>query len=333
MIKIGINGFGRIGRCIFRALIQSGRKDIVLKAVNVGIGDVDSYVHLLKYDSTHGIFKDFELIKEDLIVAGGNETKFITQLDPHKIDWQTLDVDIVLECSGAFTSYEKASLHLKSGAKKVIVSAPCEGADATVVFGVNEHIISPDHQIISVGSCTTNCLAPMAEVLNNKLGIVSGLITTTHAYTNDQMVLDGAHKDKRRARSCGNSIIPTSTGAAKSIGLVIPELAGKLNGAALRVPVINVSMLELNFVSSRPTTIDEINSLIFQAAKSSSVLSYCAEQLVSVDFNHNPSSCIFDSTQTMVVGGNFCRVAGWYDNEWGFSNRMLDVSTVVAEKL
>ena len=333
MIKIGINGFGRIGRCIFRALIQSGRKDIVLKAVNVGIGDVDSYVHLLKYDSTHGIFKDFELIKEDLIVAGGTETKFITQLDPHKIDWQTLDVDIVLECSGAFTSYEKASLHLKSGAKKVIVSAPCEGADATVVFGVNEHIISPDHQIISVGSCTTNCLAPMAEVLNNQLGIVSGLMTTTHAYTNDQMVLDGAHKDKRRARSCGNSIIPTSTGAAKSIGLVIPELAGKLNGAALRVPVINVSMLELNFVSSRPTTIDEINSLIFQAAKSSSVLSYCAEQLVSVDFNHNPSSCIFDSTQTMVVGGNFCRVAGWYDNEWGFSNRMLDVSTVVAEKL
>jgi len=326
MIKIGINGFGRIGRCVFRALAESGRNDLAVAAINVGGGDLDAHYHLLKYDSTHGMFPGFKASGNE-IECGQGKAKVIAEMNPSAIDWQGLGVDVVLECTGAFTTRAKAAAHLQGGARKVIVSAPCDGADATIVLGVNEKILTASHQVISIGSCTTNCLAPLAAVLHRVLGMESGFMTTIHAYTNDQMVLDGIHKDKRRARTCAASMIPSSTGAAKALGLVIPELEGKLDGVAIRVPTSNVSMVDLKFNASRKTSVEEINKLMQDAA--GGVMDYCQEELVSIDFNHNPFSCVFDATQTRVVDGKFCRVAAWYDNEWGFSNRMLDMSSII----
>lgn len=329
MIKIGINGFGRIGRCIFRALIESGRKDIVLNAINVGMGDLDAHYHLLRYDSTHGVFAKFTVTEDSAIDYGHGKAKVIAEMDPKKIDWRSLDVDIVLECTGAFVTRDSAAAHLEGGAKKVIVSAPCQEADATIVLGVNEHVLTHESKVISIGSCTTNCLAPLAKVLHDSIGIESGFMTTIHAYTNDQVVLDGLHKDKRRARACAASIIPSSTGAAKALGLVIPELDGRLDGVAMRVPTANVSLVDLKFNAINATSIEEINQLMQVASLNSKVISCCHEELVSIDFNHNSSSCVFDATQTRVVSGKFCRVAAWYDNEWGFSNRMLDISVIL----
>ncbi len=329
-IKIAINGFGRIGKCVLRALIARGRKDLQVVAINVGMGDIDSHIHLLKYDSTHGNFKQIQKIGENTIKISQYEIPILLELDPGKIDWAKYDVDLVLECSGMFTKRDAAAKHITSGAKKVMISAPCDDADKTIVYGVNENTITKEDKIISVGSCTTNCLAPVAKVLNDSVGLESGFMTTIHAFTNDQNVLDGIHKDKRRARACSLSMIPTSTGAAKALGLVLPELNGRLDGTAIRVPTHNVSMIDLKFISRNNTSAAEINETIKEACKGhiGLVLDYTAEELVSIDFNHNPKSSIFDLTQTKVVKNNFCRIAAWYDNEWGFSNRMLDVAAV-----
>lgn len=326
-VKIAINGFGRIGKCVLRAFIESGNTDLEFVAINSGFGDLDSDFHLLKYDSTHGILNG---IKK---VAGGIETPrgvipVLYEPDPAKIDWAKYNVDIVMECSGVFTKRDMAAKHLESGAKKVMVSAPCDGADNTVVYGVNDSTLTKEHKVISIGSCTTNCLAPVAKILNDALGIEHGFMTTIHAYTNDQRVLDSNHKDLRRARASAVSMIPSSTGAAKALGLVLPELTGKLDGVSMRVPLKNVSFVDLKFTSKKPTSVAEINEIIQKGrvGKMGKILEYVTEELVSIDFNHNPHSSIFDATQTKVVGGNFCRVASWYDNEWGFSNRMLDVA-------
>ncbi|AIF81646.1 NADPH-dependent glyceraldehyde-3-phosphate dehydrogenase / NAD-dependent glyceraldehyde-3-phosphate dehydrogenase [endosymbiont of Acanthamoeba sp. UWC8] len=328
--RIAINGFGRIGRCILRALIAGERKDIEIAAINAGMGDIDLHLHLLKYDSTHGTLRNVEKISDTIIKIGHREIPILLETDPEKIAWDKYNVDIVMECSGVFTKREAAAKHIASGAKKVIVSAPCDNADKTIVYGVNEHILTSHDKVISIGSCTTNCLAPVAKVLNDFIGIESGFMTTIHSYTNDQNVLDSIHKDKRRARACALSMIPTSTGAAKALGLVLPELNGKLDGTAIRVPTPNVSMVDLKFVSRNNTSANEINETIKEACKGhiGLVLDYTAEELVSVDFNHNTKSSIFDLTQTKVVNNNFCRVASWYDNEWGFSNRMLDVAAL-----
>lgn len=328
MIKIGINGFGRIGRCIFRALVESGRDDIIINAINVGSGSLENHYHLLKYDSTHGVFDEFCPV-EDGIKYDKGTAKVISNMSLSGIDWRALNVDIVLECTGVFATKEKAFGHLVSGAKKVIVSAPCSDADATIVLGVNESIITPDKLVLSIGSCTTNCLAPLVSIIHKNIGIESGFMTTIHAYTNDQSVLDVIHNDKRRARACGVSIIPSATGAAKALGLVIPEMAGKLDGVAVRVPTTNVSMIDFKFKLSKPASVEDINNMIRNASLGSSIIRYCEEELVSIDFNHDSHSAIFDATQTKVVSGDFCRIAAWYDNEWGFANRMLDVAAII----
>lgn len=328
-VRIAINGFGRIGKSVLRAFIESKNKDLEFVVVNSPFGDLDSDFHLLKYDSTHGILDGIEKV-EGGIKVGAKTIKMIAEPNPEKIDWKQYDIDIVMECSGAFTKRDLAAKHLAAGAKKVMVSAPCEGADKTIVYGVNEGVLTSDDKVISIGSCTTNCLAPIAKVLNDALKIEHGFMTTIHAYTNDQRLLDSNHKDVRRARAAAVSMIPSSTGAAKALGLVLPELAGKLDGVAMRVPVQNVSFVDLKFVAGRNTTAEEINSIIKKAITGNmeKALQYEEQELVSVDFNHNTHSSIFDATQTKVVGGNFCRVASWYDNEWGFSNRMLDVATL-----
>lgn len=328
MIKVAINGFGRIGRCILRALIESGRRDVVVSVVNVGSGDFGTHYHLLKYDSTHGTFDKFDVVDDGIVHMMG-ATKFIAEMNPEAIDWASLNVDVVLECTGMFTTRDKAAVHLKSGAKRVVVSAPCNDADATIIIGVNEGSIKDAHSVISIASCTTNCLAPLVNILNSKIGIESGFMTTVHAYTNDQMLLDTIHSDKRRARACAASMIPSSTGAAKSLGLVIPELEGKLDGIAIRVPTANVSMVDLKFKSSKDVSVKYINDIMKDASSNSNVIMYCDDELVSKDFNHSAYSCIFDATQTRVVSGDFCRVAAWYDNEWGFANRMIDVSAII----
>lgn len=329
-VRIAINGFGRIGRCILRALIANDRKDIEIVAINAGMGDIDSHIHLLKYDSTHGPLKAVQKIGNNILKVGQREIPVLLELDPAKIDWAQYKVDVVMECSGVFTKREAAAKHITSGAKKVIVSAPCDDADKTIVYGVNENILTNADKVISIGSCTTNCLAPVAKVLNDFIGIETGFMTTIHSYTNDQNTLDGIHKDKRRARAAAISMIPTSTGAAKALGLVLPELNGKLDGTAIRVPTHNVSMVDLKFLSKNPTSVNEINETIKEACKGhiGLALDYTDEELVSIDFNQNPKSSIFDTTQTKVVKNNFCRVAAWYDNEWGFSNRMLDVAAL-----
>jgi len=326
-VKIAINGLGRIGRCVLRAAFELARTDVEIVAVN-GPAPTDTHVHLLKYDSTHGTFHNVKKISEDLIEINGKQIRIFHERDAGKLPWGKLGVDIVLECTGKMNSKEAAIAHINAGAKKVIISAPAENADSTIVYGVNNHALKAEHKVISIGSCTTNCLAPVVKVLHDAIGIEKGFMTTIHSYTNDQNILDGTHKDLRRARSAAVSMIPTSTGAAKALSLVIPEMAGKLDGTAIRVPTPNVSLVDLTFTSSKATTAAEINSAIENAAGSNmkGVLEYCTEQLVSIDFNHNSHSSIFDATGTKVVGGNFCRVAAWYDNEWGFSVRMLDVA-------
>lgn len=327
-IKVAINGFGRIGKCILRAFAESKKyKDIEFVSINLGVGDLDAEYHALKYDSTHGILQSAKKTKNGIDVGRG-EIRTFSETDINKLDWK--GVDIVFECTGIFASKDQAIKHIERGARKVIVSAPCKDADETIVFGVNENKLKADHKVISIGSCTTNCLAPMAKVFNDSVGIESGFMTTIHAYTNDQRLLDSNHKDKRRARAAALSMIPSSTGAAKALGLVLPELAGKLDGVSMRVPTPNVSFVDLKFTASRKTNADELNSIFKKSLKGTmgEVAAYVDEELVSIDFNHNPHSCSFDATQTKVISDNFCRVAAWYDNEWGFSNRMLDIAQI-----
>lgn len=326
-IKVAINGLGRIGRCVIRAAHELQYNDIEIVAVNGGSGDSKTHTHLLKYDSLHGFFPFVEAAENALII-NGKKVPLLSERDPAKLPWKELGVDIVLECTGAFKGKEDAYGHIKAGAKKVIISAPGEKVDATIVYGVNNNALKKEHEVISVGSCTTNCLAPVAKTLNDAVGIVRGYMTTIHSYTNDQVILDGKHKDLRRARAAAMSIIPTTTGAAKALGLVLPELEGKLDGTAIRVPTPNVSMIDLSFVPSRKVTKEEINSALKANAQNAmkGVLEYNEEPLVSTDFNHNKHSSIFDSTLTKVIQGELVRVVSWYDNEWGFSVRMLDVT-------
>jgi len=330
MTVFGINGFGRIGKCILRALLARKESDLQCLVINIGFGELDVHAHLLKHDSTHGILPHVKAIGEDILEVGNSQIKIIREKDPAKIDWKQLGVGIVLECSGAFTKRDLAAKHITAGAKKVIVSAPCDGADATIVYGVNEQLLNASHQVISIGSCTTNCLAHVAKVLHETFTIEQGFMTTVHAYTNDQSLLDASHKDKRRSRAAALSMIPSSTGAAKALGLVLPELAGKLDGVSVRVPVPNVSLVDLKVNTAKPVNKETVNNAFKEAAhKMPEILNYVTEELVSIDFNHNSASCSFDATQTKVVGDKFLRVAAWYDNEWGFSNRMLDITKLV----
>jgi glyceraldehyde 3-phosphate dehydrogenase len=326
-IKLAINGYGRIGRNVLRALYESGhRKDLQIVAIN-DLGDVNTNAYLTRYDSVHGKFPGkVEVVGQDLII-NGDKIKVVAEKDPVKLPWGELGIDIVLECTGFFTSKDKASAHLTAGAKKVLISAPAGNDVKTIVYGVNSNNLSAGDTIISNASCTTNCLAPLVKPLNDVLGVLKGLMITVHAYTNDQKLTDVYHTDLHRARSATQSMIPTKTGAAAAIGLVIPELAGKLDGFAMRVPVVNVSVVDLTFEAKRETTIDEVNLIMKKASEGelNHVLGYNDEPLVSVDFNSNPLSSIFDSTQTKVIG-NLVKVLSWYDNEWGFSNRMLDVA-------
>ena len=335
-INFAINGFGRIGRTVLRSLIASSKHpNLNCVAINCGTSDFEANLHLLKYDSTYGtLVQNIERIDSQSISIDGKIIKFIFQNDPSHIDWNKHGVDVVFECTGRFTKAEQAKAHILAGAKKVLISAPSSGdVDATIVYGVNHKALKPSDQIISIGSCTTNCLAPVAMVLNDDIGIASGFMTTIHAYTNDQVLLDSTHHDLRRSRSATSSLIPSTTGAAKAIGLVIPELAGRLDGSSVRVPVSNVSMIELTFNSVKPTTAPEINALMQQAAASGlqGVLGYCDQPLVSVDFKQNPLSAIFDATLTKVIGenGTTCKVVAWYDNEWAFSHRMLDIASIL----
>lgn len=330
--RIAINGFGRIGRMVLRAIIESGRKDLEVVAIN-DLGSIDINAHLLKYDSIHGRFPGTVCISKDTIDAGMGPIQVFSEADPEKLPWNQLGIDIVMECSGHFTDREKASKHLKAGAKRVLVSAPTTNADLTVVYGVNHHELKTEHQVVSCGSCTTNCLAPVAGALHEAIGIEYGYMTTVHAYTGDQRLVDTLHKDLHRARAAAMSMIPTSTGAAKALGLVLPALKGKLDGAAIRVPTANVSVIDFKFTPSRQTSVEEINTVMKQAAEGpiTSVLSIVDEPLVSIDFNHSSFSSNFDTTQTQVINGQFCRVVSWYDNEWGFSNRMSDVAIEMAK--
>jgi glyceraldehyde 3-phosphate dehydrogenase len=326
-IKIAINGYGRIGRNVLRAIYEEGyRKDIEVVAVN-DLGDAKINAHLTVYDTVHGKFNGAVKVEGDYIIVNGDKIKVIAEKDPAKMPWKDLGVDIVFECTGKFTAKEKAIAHINAGAKKVMISAPGENVDATIVYGVNHDILKANHTIISNASCTTNCLAPMAKVLHEKIGIVTGLMTTIHSYTNDQVLIDGYHKDLRRARSATQSMIPTKTGAAAAVGLVLPALAGKLDGFAMRVPTINVSVVDLVFESARSTTKEEINSIMKTSSEGElkGILGYNDLPLVSQDFNHNPLSSIFEATQTKVLGKTV-KVLSWYDNEWGFSTRMLDVA-------
>jgi glyceraldehyde 3-phosphate dehydrogenase len=332
MVKVAINGLGRIGRCIIRAVIELKRNDIEIVAAN-GPASIEDHAHLLKYDSLHGTLNHDIQIEEDYLKIGGHKIKIIAERDPSTIKWSEFGAEIVMECTGKFTNRSEASKHLIGGAKKVIVSAPCDNADSTIVYGVNNESLKSDHKVISIGSCTTNALAPIAKILNDLVGIENGFMTTIHSYTNDQNILDGSHKDRRRARAAAMSMIPTSTGAAKAIGLVLPELAGKLEGSAVRVPTPNVSMVDLCFNAKTPTSKEAINYAMEQAAAGiyKGVLAVASEKLVSIDFSHNPNSSIFDPFETHVVNGKLCRIISWYDNEWGFSVRMLDVANLLAK--
>lgn len=338
-IRIAINGFGRIGRCIARAVYETEGHDIELVAIN-GPASIETQIHLLKYDSIHGRFsKEVHAEGSNIIVIDGKKVQLFGERDPLKLDWKALNIDIVMECTGAFTDLESASKHILAGAKKVMISAPAKSSPTqadnvkTIIYGVNDQNIINDDKVISIGSCTTNCLAPIAKILNDKIGIEKGFMTTTHAYTNDQNIVDGSHKDLRRARAAAMSMIPTSTGAAKAIGLVLPELLGKLDGGAIRVPTANVSMVELNFIAKRNTSKQEVNQIVLDAItnnkKTARVLQFVTEPLVSIDFNHTEFSSCFDSTQTKVIGDNLVKVCSWYDNEWAFSIRMLDVANLM----
>ena len=326
-VRVAINGFGRIGRLVFRAALEAKRKDVEFVAIN-DLGPVETSAHLLQYDSVHGTFPHEVTTGDDWMDAGQGKVKVTAERDPTKLPWGELDVDVVMECTGIFADKEKASMHLEAGAKKVLVSAPATGADLTVVYGVNDDKLEKSHTVVSNASCTTNCLAPVAYVLNQAIGIERGYMTTIHAFTGDQPSVDTLHKDLRRARAASVSMIPTSTGAAKAVGLVLPELAGKLDGTSIRVPTPNVSIVDFKFTAPRDTSVEEINGAINQASggKLKGILGTNDKPLVSCDFNHNPMSSTFDLTQTQVIEGRFCRVMSWYDNEWGFSNRMSDTA-------
>lgn len=327
-IKVAINGYGRIGRNILRALYESGRnQDIQIVAVN-DLGDANTNAHLTRYDTVHGRFQGEVSVSGDTMTVNGDAIKVFAERDPAKLPWGELGVDVVYECTGLFTSKAKAGAHLNGGAKKVIISAPGgKDVDATVVYGVNHNVLKASDTVISNASCTTNCLAPLVKPLYDNLGVESGLMTTIHAYTNDQVLTDVYHTDLRRARSATQSMIPTKTGAAAAVGLVLPELNGKLDGFAMRVPTINVSIVDLSFIAGRATSVDEVNSILKAASEGElkGILGYNTEPLVSMDFNHDPRSSVFDATQTKVIG-SLVKVLSWYDNEWGFSNRMLDTT-------
>ena len=338
-IRVAINGFGRIGRNVLRAIAESGRKDIEVVGIN-DLGPVETNAHLLRFDSVHGRFPGTVTVEGDSISLSNGAThsgkiKVSAERDPSKLPWKQLGVDIALECTGIFTAKEKASAHLAAGARRVLISAPAENADATIVYGVNHDRLTKDHLVVSNGSCTTNCLAPVAKVLHDTVGIESGFMTTIHAYTGDQPTLDTLHKDLYRGRAAAMSMIPTSTGAAKAIGLVLPELNGKLDGVAIRVPVPNVSVVDLKIVASRKTNKEEINEAMKRASEQQlkGILGYTTAPNVSIDFNHDPHSSTFHMDQTKVQNGTLVRVMSWYDNEWGFSNRMADTAVAMGKKL
>jgi len=331
-VRVAINGFGRIGRNVLRAIAEAGRTDIEVVAIN-DLAPVETNAHLLRFDSVHGRFPGVVTVKGDTISLGDGAIKVIAERDPAKLPWKALGVDIALECTGIFTAKEKAKVHLSAGAQRVLVSAPSDGADLTVVYGVNHDKLTKDHKVVSNASCTTNCLAPVAKVLNDAVGIDKGFMTTVHAYTNDQHILDQVHKDLHRARAAAMSLIPTSTGAAKAVGLVLPELKGKLDGVAIRAPVPNVSVVDLKFIAKKSTDKEEINGAIKRAAEQQlkGILGYHTAPNVSIDFNHDPRSSVFDMEQTKVMEGTLVRVMSWYDNEWGFSNRMADTAVAMGK--
>jgi len=331
-INVAINGFGRIGRLVLRGIIESGRKDINVVAIN-DLGTIEANAHMLQYDSIHGPLKANVKATKTGISINGKVIKVISERDPAALPWAKMNVDVAMECTGLFTSHETASKHIEAGAKRVLVSAPASGADLTVVYGVNHKKLRKSHKVVSNASCTTNCLAPVAQVLDKTCGIARGYMTTVHAFTGDQRTVDTLHSDLRRARAASLSMIPTSTGAAKAVGLVLPELAGKLDGTAVRVPTPNVSMIDLVFEAKKKTTVDEINAAISKAANGplKGVLGICDAPLVSIDFNHNPASSTFDLTQTQIVDGKLVRVLSWYDNEWGFANRMSDTAVAMGK--
>ena len=329
-VRVAINGFGRIGRLVMRAIIESQRTDLEVVAIN-DLGPVEASAHLLKYDSVHGTLPADVSVSGDTIDVGQGPIPVSAERHPGDLPWKEIGVDVVMECTGFFNDREAAASHIEAGAGKVLISAPAPGADLTVVYGVNHHLLAKDHQVVSNASCTTNCLAPVAQVLNECVGIDKGFMTTIHSYTGDQRLLDTLHSDPRRARSAAVSMIPSSTGAARALGLVLPELEGKLDGTAVRVPTPNVSLIDLTFLAKRETTPAEINAAMVDAAANhlKGVLGTVDVPLVSVDFNHNPLSSAFDLTQTQVVDGTFVRILSWYDNEWGFSNRMSDTAVAL----
>jgi len=331
-IRVAINGYGRIGRNILRAHYEGGKRhDLQFVAIN-DLGNAQTNAHLTRYDTAHGKFPSAIAVEGEVMVVNGDRIQVCAKRNPAELPWKDLRIDVVLECTGLFTSKEKASAHLTAGAKKVIISAPGgKDVDATIVYGVNHKSLKPSHTVISNASCTTNCLAPLVKALHDRIGVVCGLMTTIHAYTNDQVLTDVYHEDLRRARSASMNMIPTKTGAAAAVGLVLPELNGKLDGFAIRVPTINVSIVDLSFVAKRATTVDEVNNAVKQASESDlkGIIEYSNEPLVSSDFNHNPASSILDASLTKVAGGTLVKVSSWYDNEWGFSNRMLDVTVAL----
>ena len=333
-VRVSINGFGRIGRNILRAIIESGRDDIKVVGIN-DLGPVETNAHLLRYDTVHGRFPADVKVSGDTIDVGKGPIKVTSIRDPKDLPWKQLDVDIAMECTGIFASREKASMHLVAGAKRVLVSAPATGADLTVVYGVNHNKLTKDHLVVSNASCTTNCLAPVAMVINHGVGISQGFMTTIHSYTGDQPTLDTMHSDMYRARAAAGNMIPTSTGAAKAVGLVLPELNGKLDGVSMRVPTQNVSVVDFKFNAGKSTSVDEINNLIKKATDNElkNILGYTDEPLVSSDFNHDSRSSIFHMDQTKVMDGSFVRVLSWYDNEWGFSNRMSDTAVAMGKTI
>ena len=330
-VRIAINGFGRIGRLVLRAILESDRNDVKVVGIN-DLGSADINAHLLKYDSVHGVLVNDVSVNGDIMDAGTGPIKVSAERNPANLPWSKLGVDIAMECTGLVVDRESAGKHLEAGARKVLISAPGKNVDNTIVYGVNHETLAGDHTVVSNASCTTNCLAPVADVLNKTIGIEKGFMTTVHSFTGDQPVLDTLKSDPRRARGAAQSMIPTSTGAAKAVGLVLPELNGKLDGTSVRVPTSNVSLIDLTFMSTRETTPEEVNAAIKEAAEGrlKGVLGYNEAPLVSIDFNHNPASSTFDATQTQVMQGNFVRVLSWYDNEWGFSNRMSDTAVALA---
>ncbi len=333
-LKVAINGFGRIGRLVFRAAMESKRSDLEFVAIN-DLGSPADNAHLLKYDSVHGIFPGEVSATDDSIVVDGKAIKVLSERDPAALPWSDLGVDIVMECTGIFSNRDAAAKHLDAGAKRVLVSAPCTNADLTVVYGVNSDQLTGEHTVVSNASCTTNCLAPVAHVLHELVGIEQGFMTTIHSFTGDQRTVDTLHKDLARARAASVSMIPTSTGAARAVGLVLPELKGKLDGTSVRVPTPNVSLIDLTFNAGKSTSVEEVNAAISAAAagKLAGVLAVNDKPLVSIDFNHNPASSTFDLAETQVIGGKFVRVMSWYDNEWGFSNRMSDTAIAMGKLL